>query len=300
MIMDLKTSKKFQNKQKTKIKECENESESDCESVSNSDSDSDSEDKKKCKNNDRIKFTKSLNKIAQIEKDFHKAVESFGKISNGHIIEIIENIETKTKEYEILIELKDKLYKNKEKELDEKYTNKDKELDEKYKNKKKDLQQEHKRYCTELDQDYKNKQIETVQQLKEYQIEACEKIASENNYNLIAIKDYEKILSERDSSLEKLAEYELSSANLIKEKIEMEKLNIQEKLKQDTIVINLNHKAEIADSKAQINQQLKEIEFLNKLILNLTNEVSEQRNLTKEIAIASSKSQITQSFTKDK
>ena len=190
--------------------------------------------------------------------------------------------------------------RNKEKELDEKYTNKDKELDEKYKNKKKDLQQEHKRYCTEIEQDCKNKQIETAQQLKEYQIEACEKIASENNYNLIAIKDYEKILSERDFSLEKLAEYELSSANLIKEKIEMEKITLQEKLKQDTIMIDLNHKAEIADLKAQTKQQLKEIEFLNKLIMNLTNEVSEQRNLTKEIAIASSKSQITQSFTKDK
>jgi dynactin complex subunit len=62
---------------------------------------------------------------------------------------------------------------------------------------------------------------------------------------------------------------------------------------------DLNHKAETAELIAQNKQQLKEIEFLNKLIANLTNEVSEQRNLTKEIAKASSKAQINQSFTKD-
>ena len=98
---------------------------------------------------------------------------------------------------------------------------------------------------------------------------------------------------------DKLEEFEKSFNDKLVKKIELEKLILQDKLKQDSMTKDLNHKAEIAELIAQNKQQLKEIEFLNKLIVNLTNEVSEQRNLTKEIAKASSKAKINQSFNKD-
>ena len=50
--------------------------------------------------------------------------------------------------------------------------------------------------------------------------------------------------------------------------------------------------------KAQFNQQNKEIEMLNRTIETLKQEITEQRLLTKEIAQAGAKSQITQTFAK--
>jgi hypothetical protein len=51
--------------------------------------------------------------------------------------------------------------------------------------------------------------------------------------------------------------------------------------------------------KAQFNQQNKEIEMLNRTIETLKHEIAEQRLLTKEIAQAGSKSQITQTIGKN-
>ena len=59
---------------------------------------------------------------------------------------------------------------------------------------------------------------------------------------------------------------------------------------------SLSHKAEIASLSAQVEQQVKEIAVLKETISNLKHEIAEQRSLTKEVAIASSKSSIQQSF----
>ena len=188
----------------------------------------------------------------------------------------------------------------KEKELEDIYKNKEIALEEKYRDKKSTIIHEHKMKSKEIEQDLKNKKIETEQSLKEFQMLACEEIAVKNDYKLISENDYEKKEQELKKIKEQLSELETSFDNKILEKIEIEKMLFCEKSKQDLLTKELNHKAEIADLTAENKQQIKEIEFLNKLILNLTNEVSEQRNLTKEIAKASSKSQICQSFAKEK
>jgi hypothetical protein len=60
--------------------------------------------------------------------------------------------------------------------------------------------------------------------------------------------------------------------------------------------LKLEHKATIASLQAQVEQQVKEIRVLNETIAGLKHELAEQRNLTKEVAQASSKSQISQNF----
>lgn len=68
------------------------------------------------------------------------------------------------------------------------------------------------------------------------------------------------------------------------------------RLERELSAIQLQHKAAIASLEAQVQQQVKEIRVLNDTISGLKHELSEQRQLTKEVAQASSKSQISQNF----
>lgn len=295
--------------------------ESDSESESESDSEIETKRKKTSKKNiiinskvntidNKIILSKALDGLNDISKKFISSIDTWKEITTDKINQIVLETETKTKEYNDLIEKKEKefddkekalleRYKNKEKDLDEKYKNKEKDLDEKYKTKKQDIHHQFKVEAKELEQQAKNSKIETEQKLKEFQINACTEIATKNDYKLVSLNDYEKHQHELKNIKDKFEDLEKSFNDKLIEKIESEKLLLQEKLKQDSMTKDLNHKAEIAELIAQNKQQLKEIEFLNKLITNLTNEVSEQRNLTKEIAKASAKAQINQSFTKD-
>lgn len=249
--------------------------------------------------NDRVVIAKALNNYSNVSKEFTKALETWNQITTERVNEIIINIEVKKNEYDELINKKAKEYNDLMEQREKEYTKKESELEDKYKNKKQDLEQDYKMKSIEMEQQIKNTKIETEQKIKEFQIIACEEIATKNNYVLVSQNDYEKLQAELQSMKEKISEIESNFNDKLVEKIELEKNVLQDKLKQDTIAIDLNHKAEIAELNAQTKQQIKEIEFLNKLIVNLTNEVSEQRNLTKEIAKASSKAQITQSFNKD-
>ena len=204
------------------------------------------------------------------------------------------------KEYVNKTEQTEKEYVNKTEQLEKEFKTLNDELTETFKNKNTELLQQFKHNKKDLEQQFKNEKIDTEQQLRQYKLEACEKIATENDYKLIPLKEYEKNQSELDELKEKHADLQSNTEDKIKEKIEIERQSLQEKLAHHNTTIELNHKAEIAELTAQNRQQIKEIEMLNKLIINLTNEVSEQRQLTKEIAIASSKPQINQSLTKSK
>jgi len=61
-------------------------------------------------------------------------------------------------------------------------------------------------------------------------------------------------------------------------------------------MMSLTSDVKNADLKAQVDQQIKEIAVLKDQIDNMKHELSEQRALTKEVAQASSKGQISQNF----
>ena len=84
--------------------------------------------------------------------------------------------------------------------------------------------------------------------------------------------------------------------NQIKEE---EKVKCQNKLDIDTKTLELTHKANNAQLMAQVEQQKKEIQVLTNTIENLKSELKEQRELTKQVAQASSKSQINQTIGKN-
>lgn len=266
------------------------------------------------KSNDNVEnrkvLSKTLEDINNVSKKFISSIDVWTDITLEKINQIVSDIETKTNEYNQLIIKKEKEYEEliikKEKEYNELIVKKEKEYDdkekifsEKYISKKQELKHQHKIETEELKQQLKNIKIDTAQEIKEFKINACNEIAIKNDYKLVSLNEYEKHEHELKNIKDKLEEYEKSFNDKLIEKIETEKILLQEKQKQDLITKELNNKANNADLIAQNKHQLKEIEFLNKQIINLTNEVSEQRNLTKEIAKASSKAQINQSFNKD-
>ncbi len=66
-----------------------------------------------------------------------------------------------------------------------------------------------------------------------------------------------------------------------------EKANGQAQLNNALRAQELTNKAEVATLKAQLDQKDREIEVLNDTIRNLRQEVSEQRQLTKDVAASS-------------
>jgi hypothetical protein len=147
---------------------------------------------------------------------------------------------------------------------------------------------------TQLENNFKNNQIETQQRLNEFKVKACEEIAKEYNMQVIRNEDYYKLKNDLSNVQKELNDINKTFDDRLFKDVEKERQLYLSKLQQESTTLTLNHKAQMAEITAQCAQQKKEIEMLNKTIENLKHEVAEQRNLTKEVAIASSKAQITQ------
>lgn len=80
--------------------------------------------------------------------------------------------------------------------------------------------------------------------------------------------------------------------------IEKEKKSHEKSLRFSQQSLELKHKAEIAELNACVRQQKNDVATLNSTILNLKEEVSAQRELTKDVAMASKGGAISQSFGK--
>lgn len=240
------------------------------------------------KASERLQITKSLNNLTSISNSFIKAIDEWKEITSEKINEYLLMIDTKSTEYNELIIKLNKDYENKTNELEHQFTKKQTDLIQKFENK-----------TNEIEQQFLKKQMETSLKIKEYEISACEDICKANNYKVIKINDYEKTQAELQNLREEVIELKEKIDDKVKEKFDSEKNILCDKHKNELSTAEFKFKVESADMIAQIRQQQKEIEYLNKTIDTLHNEVAEQRNLTKEIAKASSKSQITQNISKE-
>ena len=146
----------------------------------------------------------------------------------------------------------------------------------------------------QLETDFKNKQIQTAQQLNEFKQKACEEIAKQYNLMLVKKEDYEELETKANTANDSLQELENTFDDKLKSGIDHERNAFKNQQDQRVSILDLTHKAATARLEAQCDQQKKEIEILNKTIDNLKHEIAEQRNLTKEVAQASSKAQIKQ------
>ena len=153
------------------------------------------------------------------------------------------------------------------------------------------LTEQYESLSKKLENEYADLKIKLSQQLREFKQEAAVGVLKEFNMIAIEANKYETIV-EQHALLQQTSQDALQKA--VKETESREKHEHQQTLH----AIQLEHKATIANLEAQVSQQVKEIKVLHETISGLKHELSEQRQLTKDVAQASSKAQISQSFAK--
>lgn len=232
---------------------------------------------------DRLQLAQAINNLVFKGDAFVSALESISSMTQERLTELEIQIEAEKMKYQDMVSNNTKKYDELTCDLENKYKMKQQQLDNDYNNK-----------FTQLGNDHKNKQIEIKQHLNEFKVEGCNQIAKDFNMMLIKTDEYNRVVTDAEDAKDKLETMrnELEEKHFDEMKKEREqhtKALIQEKSMSD-----LSHKAQTAELTAQVTQQRKEIEMLLKTIENMKFEIAEQRNLTKEVAVASSKAQITQ------
>lgn len=247
---------------------------------------------------DRIQLAQAINNLTIKSEQFMEALKSFETFKEN-IAQLDIQIEAKKREFKDAINNLELSYNNKTKNLENEYLELNKHLQSKYQEINKRLESDYQDKNKNLQNEFKNNQIDVKQKLSEFKIKACEDISKEFSMMLIKNEDHKNLLNnvhKANQELEELKKSFSEQCNLIRNE---EKIKYQQQIKLEVTTLELNHKANVAELRAQVEQQKKEIDVLQKTIDNLKHEIAEQRNLTKEVAQASSKSQINQKFGKD-
>jgi hypothetical protein len=140
-----------------------------------------------------------------------------------------------------------------------------------------------------LENQFKDVEIKLKQNLQENKLVAVKEVLSGLNMMYIETAEHSRLVTELDTLRN-------TSATQLQQAVAAEKTSGAAALEQALLNKELAHKAHIAGLTAQVEQQVREISVLRETIANLKHEIAEQRSLTKEVAVASSKSQIQQSF----
>jgi chromosome segregation ATPase len=131
----------------------------------------------------------------------------------------------------------------------------------------------------------KRRMIDVDNDILKYKRDACVKFLQENNEVPISCKELDELRTARDRA-EQEAEKRVS-----KEK-EKSKRAVSEAVKHTT----MQHKADVAELTATVNQQKREIQSLQTLSQTLKEEVEKQRRLTQSVAEASRAAPISQTI----
>lgn len=218
--------------------------------------------------------------LKQLEQNYNTKVKNF----ENEYIDHEQNVTSKFKTLNKNLEME---YNDLNKSLQNKYVDSNKKLDDDYTDKHRILANE-----------FKNDQISVKQKLSEFKYKACEEFLKDISVTMIKTDEYINM-----QTLVSKTNTELSDLKKSFDK-ECDKIKYDEKHKYDVFIENENKLMKLtsdvmnANMKAQVEQQSKEIHVLQNQIENLKHELSEQRSLTKEVAQASSKSQISQNFGK--
>lgn len=149
------------------------------------------------------------------------------------------------------------------------------------------IESKHKQYVDlteKLEQTYKNKQIELKQQFDEFKLAQCDALLEEFGRRVITNEEYQTLVETIQSHTET---FETTVADLRKE-LETKYEQGKQALKTN---LELQFKAEKAEIEAVNKQQIEEIRVLQAVNRQNLNELQEQRQLTKEVAMAAAKGQ---------
>jgi len=207
-------------------------------------------------------------------------------------------INAKKQEYDEMEQTANAVHTQKMKKLEAEYSDLNTALQSKYNTTNKKLESEYEDKSRKLANDFKNSQIEIKQKLAEFKLKACEELAKENSMVVIKSDDLvglQQNVAKTNGELDTLKKAYDKDIDKVRQE---EKTKYTTQLDNEKKILQLNANVTNAEMKAQIDQQVKEIQVLKSQIENLKHELSEQRALTKEVAQASAKAQITQSFAK--
>ncbi len=258
---------------------------------------------------DRIQLAHAINNFTIKSDQFLQEMKNFDTFREN-LFKLDLLIESKKQEHNQTITTLEQDYTSKKKNLETNYTELTKKLKSEHDELMKKLSGDHtdkiKKCETEfadktkaLANAYEDESIQMRRKLELDKSQACAEYAKSLGIRFIKEDEY-KVLTDSvqraQHDYNELKKNFDKQCNQIKEE---EKAKYQSKLDIDTKTMELTHKANNAQLIAQVEQQKKEIQVLNSTIENLKSELKEQRELTKQVAQASAKSQITQTIGKN-
>lgn len=214
----------------------------------------------KSHDNDRMQLAASINNLVLRGEQFTTAVEALKQFTNERLVQLDMQITAKKQEFTDLTSSLDNEYKMRHQQLEN---------------------------------DFKNKQIKLKQDFDENGLSAVEKFLLTLNKTSVDRDIYQNLQNEYSQLKTKLA-VELNQA------VSSEAQRWEADKKFALQSRDLQHKAEIASLTAEVEQQKKEIAMLNAQMANMKAEIAAQRELTKEVAQAGAKAQISQNFSGNK
>jgi chromosome segregation ATPase len=249
------------------------------------------------KDSDRIQLIQAINNFTIKGEQLMESMKSFDTFRE-QIAKLDIQINAKKQEYDEMELNANASHTQKMKKLEAEYNDLNQTLQSKYTVANKKLESEYEDKSRKLTNDFKNSQIEIKQKLAEFKLKACEELAKENSMVVIKSDDLNTLqqsVTKSNTELETLRKAYDKDIDKVRQE---EKTKYTTQLDNEKKILQLNANVTNAEMKAQIDQQVKEIQVLKSQIENLKHELSEQRALTKEVAQASAKAQITQSFAK--
>ena len=150
-----------------------------------------------------------------------------------------------------------------------------------------------------LTNSYEDESIQMRRKIEADKNKVCLEFAKTLGMRFIKEDEYKGLTDNVQKSLQDYTELKKNFDKQCAQIKEEEKNKYQDKLNMDIRTIDLTHQLNNAQIAAQLEQQKKEILVLNNTIESLKSELKEQRELTKQVAQASSKSQINQTIGKN-
>lgn len=247
---------------------------------------------------DRIQLAQALNNFNVMSENFLNEMKNFDQFREK-IYKLDLQLEAKKKEFQQTTEKLESDHAAKKAALEAHYAELSKKSLSDHTDKTKKCESDFADKHKALSNAYEDESINMKRKMDLDKTKACTEYAKSLNYRFVKEDEYKQTLDSMQKALNDYNELKKTFDKQCAQIREDEKAKYRSQLDNDNKMMDLTNKASNAQLTAQVDQQLKEIKVLNSTIENLKSELKEQRELTKQVAQASAKSQISQNFGKN-
>jgi hypothetical protein len=274
----------------------------------------------KASDSDRIHLAQAINNFTLKSEQLIQEMKNFDSFRES-VAKLDLLIDTKKQEYRETTESVEKSHQTQIKNLELEYMEKNKKLKSDYDELKKKMESDNSDLRKKIESEladrskklesefadkkkvltntYEDAQIDIKRKIAEDKSKQCELYAKELKMKFVKEEEHKGLVDQVSKAVQDFTELK-KSFDKQSDSVRAEELKkYQVLLKNETSTMDLTHRANNAGLQAQVEQQKKEIQVLQQTIEGMKAEIREQRELTKEVAQASSKAQITQSIGKN-